>query len=501
MADPAGDVPRPLSEEGNAEAQRGPVSFGFARTLSRPRAREAQPSTEGEAVSGLEAGEVLSVKPCDRPRPLVIPLIQKNRWHRPKPRTEVSSEARRGGEQEDAEMLSRAVQELIEAESQRQREDPWDQTTFSIPLLMQNQPPSGVEDGERSTAEEYEAVPVQAYGMAMLRGMGWKEGEGIGHTFKQLLIFLFPTPPHHRRDVKPREHQLRPKGLGLGADRSLSRDLDPPGGGRTPGAGRGKQQEEEEQGLCLGATVRVRQGPHRELLGQVQALDPDNARALVRLELGGEVVTVSQHRLDMVRRGAAASSSEGPDPQPSPGGGGQREGELRSQTSTQREPGSVRDRKRRHKDGGSREAKVETGQDIEPLCSPPHRKRGPARDSCWLHPDLQVRLVDRNYMGGAFYNSKVTIEDVLASGRCVCRTDGGRLLEGVTQSMLETVIPKAESNPIMVVRGEHRGSMGRVLQRDRMRCRALVELQQDEGHLLNLDYDQICRYLGPWGWD
>lgn len=36
-------------------------------------------------------------------------------------------------------------------------------------------------DGEEEpTLEDYEHVPISDYGMAMLRGMGWKEGMGIG---------------------------------------------------------------------------------------------------------------------------------------------------------------------------------------------------------------------------------------------------------------------------------------------------------------------------------
>lgn len=37
----------------------------------------------------------------------------------------------------------------------------------------------------QSTEADYESVPVEAYGLAMLKGMGWKKGEGIGRTFKQ----------------------------------------------------------------------------------------------------------------------------------------------------------------------------------------------------------------------------------------------------------------------------------------------------------------------------
>lgn len=37
----------------------------------------------------------------------------------------------------------------------------------------------------QSTEADFERVPVEAYGLAMLRGMGWKKAEGIGHTFKE----------------------------------------------------------------------------------------------------------------------------------------------------------------------------------------------------------------------------------------------------------------------------------------------------------------------------
>ncbi|KAK9478225.1 DExH-box splicing factor binding site-domain-containing protein [Lipomyces japonicus] len=39
---------------------------------------------------------------------------------------------------------------------------------------------------EEPSLEDYEAVPVEEFGYALLRGMGWKEGEGIGRNRNKL---------------------------------------------------------------------------------------------------------------------------------------------------------------------------------------------------------------------------------------------------------------------------------------------------------------------------
>ncbi|XP_072102503.1 G-patch domain and KOW motifs-containing protein [Mobula birostris] len=478
--------PAPQREE--PEAERGPVSFGFTRTVSKPRAKEAVESeAEKETVTGVEGGEVLSLKPREKPQELIVPLIRKNRWHKPDSGA-MATEEKEAEEQEDPEVLSKAVQELIE-ESQRYQEK-WkegsrDDGTLSIPLLMQNQAPRGYEDGEKvnvelrpesSTAEDYESVPVEAYGMAMLRGMGWKEGEGIGRTFKQ--------------DVKPLEQQLRPKGLGLGADRSVARDLEPSRPTRPPKPGE-ERPEEEPQGPALGRKVQIRQGPHRDLYGQIEGLDPDNARVVVRLALGNEVVTVSQYGLNYVSAGEYQRYSRDLSRLSAAHRESQRQQEAARGKEVEKEKRTEhRERKRKHEASAERDRK----RDKRPSSPTPRRP-------CWLRSDLLVRLIDRRYQKGAYYNCKVTIEDVLSTDSCVCRTDGGRLLEGIKQSMLETVIPKSDSAHVMVVLGKHRGAVGRILKRDRAKCQALVQLQHNEEHLLQLDYDTICHYVGASGSD
>ncbi|XP_059347471.1 G-patch domain and KOW motifs-containing protein [Ammospiza nelsoni] len=96
--------------------------------------------------------------------------------------------------------------------------------------------------------------------------------------------------PHLPQGRAPLEQRPRPRGLGLGAEAA------PPG---TPKPG------EPPQGPAVGDSVSIEAGPHRGLRGKVEALDPETGRALVRLQLGGQVVAVSQHGLRPVSTGAS----------------------------------------------------------------------------------------------------------------------------------------------------------------------------------------------------
>lgn len=65
---------------------------------------------------------------------------------------------------------------------------------------------------EAPSLDDYEAVPVEGFGAALLRGMGWKDGESIGR--------------HKGQPAKQREVKRRPQGLGIGAKVEQAVDLE-----------------------------------------------------------------------------------------------------------------------------------------------------------------------------------------------------------------------------------------------------------------------------------
>ncbi|XP_071657372.1 G-patch domain and KOW motifs-containing protein isoform X2 [Patagioenas fasciata] len=459
---------------GSAAAPAGPVSFGFSRKAERRRVLAAGPCAEpgGDDAGGagdtdfltaVEDRELLSTRPAPPPpKELIIPLIPPHRWRNPEPPPGDADHAPSSGDHAPSttdhassgdhaprtdstpDVEAQAVQELLqEARQSQERGDGDPGPPISIPMCLRDP------DGATRQQPDYSEVPVGAFGLAMLRGMGWSQGEGIGRTFKKV--------------VKPLELRVRPRGLGLGAEPPPPPP--PPGSAPSPAAPPPPSQDPAPrtpppiagEGLQVGAPVRVQSGAHRDALGTVEGLDPETARAVVRLR-GGAAVTVSQYGLRLEHPSKTPREDEPPDAGVPPNRGGN---------------------KRKDPPKPEREVKRFLG-------SPP-----------WLRRDLRVRCVDKEFRAGRFYNCKLVVEDMVTPECCVCRTDEGRLVEGLRAAMLETVVPRGDNDRVMVVLGEHAGRVGRILQREPGRNRALVQLEKDEaGRVLALDYDAVCHYVG-----
>lgn len=111
-----------------------------------------------------------------------------------------------------------------------------------------------------STMEDYENIPINEFGMALLRGMGWKEEKGIGKNAKTSTLNV---------------PNIRPKGMGLGADKMILKQ--------------GQSQETAKKGseelkIIKGAYVRVISGRHKNKFGKVSVIFGMKFQKLICLE-------------------------------------------------------------------------------------------------------------------------------------------------------------------------------------------------------------------------
>ena len=143
-----------------------------------------------------------------------------------------------------------------------------------------------------STVEEYERMPVEAFGEALLRGMGWTEGRGIGRG---------------KKDVDAKELVRRADRLGLGADPAAvskkEKRFIKPGESRQENQGDmvyvdeetglikssrpvgsdAKLKKRSEMGVVAGKRMYVAGGRHSGFTCEVKSVQQADERATVRL--------------------------------------------------------------------------------------------------------------------------------------------------------------------------------------------------------------------------
>ncbi|OQR70223.1 G patch domain and KOW motifs-containing protein-like [Tropilaelaps mercedesae] len=346
-------------------------------------------------------------------------------------------------------------------------------TPTTIPIRGDNQLDVSLKSSvEPPTMDAYEEMPIEEFGTALLRGMGWKPGRAIGARASA-------------GEVKPIEVKIRPKGLGLGAEQLL-RSLQE----QQENENKKKDNEKEKLIVKRGAFVRIIGGTHRGKYGQVDAMDEDAARVHISLALTKDKVACNEALLVAVSKqeyndfGKCLNRDRYDDYKR------KHEGDQGSRPSEKIDLAAGFDKVDKSKadraaDNGkpSKKAKLE---EKRPFIG------------YWLKSQLRVRIIDDHWKGGRYANEKVVIEDVLSKDVCLCRTDNGRLLEDVKMDMVETVLPRSSAQaevPVKVVAGKYDGEIGYIVERDKKASVAYVEFNHDKSvHKLGFDY--ICEYVG-----
>lgn len=480
------------------------VSFGFSKKIETKRLDNSIAGEKNEDknerpdfVLSVEEKEIKSSAPQLKvnKREYVIPLIKQNLWRNAS--QQPSTDTHTGTSQNDLDSL--AARELME-EATRYNET-WDErgksdANLSIPLMMQNKVPDGFETDEKLNVTlrpdepddaVYDEIPVEQFGFAMLRGMGWKEGMGIGKNSKV---------------IAPIEATLRPKGLGLGADRSQASSV----------AKKKEKRLEDtnENDLCImkkGAHCVIVDGKHKDLYGIVEGIDEDNARVVVQLALSGQTVTVMQFCVRVVD----AKEYEKYSKYLNKGKADKYRDEDKQQNGRDRQEKIIRDddkkshsnkRKSREaiNDQSTRDSKKQQKCSMEVASKSRHHRSQSAvcvsTGKMWLCPNLRVRIVDKKFKGGRYYKEKVVVLDMVSADSAVCRTDDGKVLEGLTHSMVETVIPKSDESHVMVCHGSYKQHLAKLVQKNKDKCIALVQLLKDRDTVLEMEFDHICEYTG-----
>ncbi|KYN01127.1 PREDICTED: G patch domain and KOW motifs-containing protein [Cyphomyrmex costatus] len=300
------------------------ISFGFAKSVKKP-ILDKQKLHQDKKVDYIECLDDKAIKVIGKEEkkeePLIIPLLESNTWHDRivnkidalKSKTSNDDGQKKVKIKEESDQVSngdltsinrivsssnvqiktdlsveskiltldeQAVKEIIEDlnVTEKNKDDLYD---ITLSLVKRE----NLEGAEESTLEDYEKVPLNIFGSAMLRGMGWKPGEGIGKN---------------PRLVTPIIPELRPIGMGLGADKAALQKQD----GKTQ-----KEGKELQKGIQKGSFIKIIAAKRSNAYGQIEGFD-NAGRLIVKMALNGHTISVNECIVQVVTKAEYSQNSK-----------------------------------------------------------------------------------------------------------------------------------------------------------------------------------------------
>ncbi|KAF1758451.1 hypothetical protein GCK72_014909 [Caenorhabditis remanei] len=327
---------------------------------------------------------------------------------------------------------------------------------------------NGVEgDGEKIVVEEgrvdtedadYSAIPIESFGLAILRGCNWKDGDGIGKNPQKVALKL----PNRR-----------PPGLGLGAT-----PKNPSGDKKNKSTGKEKEEKIEE--IKAGSLIKVVDGRNKGIYGKVEARDDDSNSLFIRTAIGGRAIKVSQ----IVAVAVSAKEYE-------------RDSKCLNKSEYDRERDRIEEERKKHEierpSTSTSSSNHHKSSSSSKSSSSKNEKSDDSRRSekLWARTDLLVRFIDEDFKRGSLFKQKVRIVDVAGKDDITIEDDRGNTHYNVRQSWIETVIPRDVGEKLMIVAGKRAGKLAAMLDKDKRKEKVTVRLVETND-VVTAYFEDVC---------
>ncbi|KAG1362435.1 protein MOS2 [Cocos nucifera] len=312
--------------------------------------------------------------------------------------------------------------------------------------------------------DEFNDIPIEGFGAALLAGYGWSEGKGIGRN--------------NKGDTKVVQYERRAGTEGLGY---VPSSTDPrKRKGQWVAREEKKEDEKEKKGKEKEKEkiLRVISGRHAGMKGKILKGSEASKVILKLLETGEEVKLEG----DMVVELGSAKEEKFL----------RRLNELRIVEMTDKRE-DRRSSDKRREERRSRDKEVKKGEDLHQRSDSGSGERG--RTVRWLKSHIRVRIISEDFMGGKLFLRKGEVVDVVGPNTCDLALDGSReLLQGVDQEILETALPR-RGGPVLVLCGKHEGVFGSLVERNKEDETAVIR-DADTHCLITVRLEQIAEYTG-----
>lgn len=468
------------------------IGFSFAKKTEVRKnigvqPKEVNPDVKTEVIVDIEDGKITSENPTDE-GPLVIPCSNPLKLKRKREDAETSGAkdaeaAKRKKEELDAKLagLSAEDREAALALFKASGGDVDDQEDVQ-PIMMQSKfsglRSEGASDKEQLAREsallpepskdQFDAVPVEQFGIALLRGMGYDPKKD---TNKPILL------------------QRRSGLAGLGATNLL------------PGE---KPKEEEPQKAEPQKPVLPNDGK-RLMLGYVkpaaQSAAPATATASTatastpseRGDRGDRPIVAPAVSSDATIHDDTRRRPRSPAPRSSTPAMASPDDHLSAKDRAHADGDSGGEKKGRHASSPSSQPPTRSSENAALSEAVDHRHHHPSSSSSsWLSRGLLVKMINK---GDAFFKCKGVVlreEQGRVKLKVRRREDGpSEVVEDYPARYLETVISR-DAERVRIVTGSFRGEDGKVLTRNAEKGKIKVRIR---GEAQEFDFDEACEFV------
>lgn len=326
---------------------------------------------------------------------------------------------------------------------------------------------------EEANAQDYEAMPVGDFGLALLRGMNWKEGDPVGKNKA--------NKPVEVVEFVPRDSRLglgaKPSSITAGKKRKhMSKDdkvLAPSKDGKVRHTKTldEKMVPRSSLGVLDGKKMHISKGSHAgldcEVLKKLPVEDGRSERVSARLLVNDELVAVRVSDLVELSQKPSASSKK-------------KQKMSRGNTPPETE----------------RKSSLANQEFIEKKGKKQRKDVEEVHEASWMFSGIRVRIIDKKVKKGRCYLKKGVVDDVLSPGVANVLLDGSQeVLESVSQKCLETVIPKKAGGGVLIVAGKYRGQLGKLLEKRSDKGVAAVQISEDLS-IVRLHLDDLAEFVG-----
>lgn len=148
--------------------------------------------------------------------------------------------------------------------------------------------------------------------------------------------------------------------------------------------------------------------------------------------------------------------------------------------------------KKRKNDKKSKKKKHKRSSSASSSGSRRREKKDRRKKLKWVRTNLTVRVVSQKTHKGRLYNQKVLVQDIIGPEQISVLDTQGTLYEDLREKDLETVMPKI-GEEVMVVKGKHKGTSGKLLERDKKKNKVRLMLNNTSFDIVELTQDDCCK--------